>query len=65
MLIDTSFDVRTDSRGKDPDTWSPTLARYHQLLWSKPLPGGITFDLTSTSKPPFYFHHSSRGLRRP
>ena len=41
MLIDTSFDVRTDSRGKDPDTWSPTLCRYHQLLWSKPLPSGV------------------------
>jgi hypothetical protein len=59
VRIDTSFDFRTDSRGKDPDTWSPTLSRYHQLLWSKPLPGGISFDLTPTSKPPFYFHHSS------
>jgi hypothetical protein len=27
-LIDTSFDVRTDARSKDPDTHSATLARY-------------------------------------
>ena len=38
MMIDTTFDLRTDAAGKDPDTYSPTLRRYHQLLWSKPLP---------------------------
>ena len=45
-LIDTSFDVRDDADGKDPDTYSPTLRRYHRLLWSKPLPIGRLFDLT-------------------
>lgn len=59
MPIDTGFDFRTDARGRDPDTWSPTLCRYHQLLWSKPLPSGIAFNLTPTSKPPFYLLHSS------
>jgi hypothetical protein len=44
-VIDTSFDVRTDSGGRDPDSHSKTLRRYHQLLWSKPLPNGAPFDL--------------------
>ena len=43
--IDTAFDVCADARGKDPDAHSPTLRRYHQLLWGKPLPGGAEFEL--------------------
>ena len=36
--IDSTFDFRSDTPpGKDPDARSPTLRRYHQLLWSKPL----------------------------
>lgn len=58
-LIDTAFDVRADAKGRDPDTWSPTLCRYHQLLWSKPLPSGVQFHLTTTHRPPYYFTHSS------
>lgn len=38
-MIDTSFDLRTDASG-DADTYSPTMRRYHRLLWSKRLPGG-------------------------
>ncbi|WP_374221981.1 hypothetical protein [Allobranchiibius sp. CTAmp26] len=49
-LIDTAFDVRADAQGRDPDTWSPTLCRYHQLLWSKALPSGVQFDLTTTHR---------------
>lgn len=52
-LIDTSFDVRTDANGKDPDSHSATLRAYHRLLWSKPLPGGEVFDLDDR------LHHSS------
>lgn len=51
--IDVTFDVRSDARGKDPDSHSPTLRRYHQLLWSKRLPGGAMFDLDSK------LHHQS------
>ncbi len=40
MYIDATFDFRTDSRGKDPDTYSPTLKQYHRHLWSKALPTG-------------------------
>ena len=44
-MIDTSFDYRTDSNGKDPDSASPTLRRHHQTLWSKPIPSGRPFSL--------------------
>ena len=43
--IDIHFDVQTDSNGKDPDSASPTLRAYHQLLWSKPLPNGQEMKL--------------------
>ena len=37
---------------------SPTLRRYHQILWSKPLPSGAIFGL-SISAPRVYLHHRS------
>ncbi len=40
MEIDTSFNFRSDSNGKDPDSHSPTLRNYHRNLWSKELPNG-------------------------
>jgi hypothetical protein len=52
--VDTGFDVRSDAGGKDPDRYSLTLRRYHQLLWSKPLPSGVPFALDAK------LHHSSR-----
>lgn len=57
-MIDITFDVRTDAGGKDPDTYSPTLRRYHKLLWSKPLPGGRLF-LLDDATPGVYLHHRS------
>ncbi len=57
--IEITFDFRSDTPpGKDPDTFSPTLRRYHQLLWSKPLPGGSRSSSESTG-PPYYLHHRS------
>jgi hypothetical protein len=56
--IDVAYDFRTDSFGKDPDQHSATLRRYHQLLWSKPLPNGAPFDL-SIATPNVYLHHKS------
>jgi hypothetical protein len=59
-VINTNFDFRSDTPpGKDPDTWSPTLRRHHQLLWSKPLPSGEQFELDVTPRPPYYLHHLS------
>jgi hypothetical protein len=52
-LIDTSFDVRTDAGGKDPDSHSATLREFHRLLWSKPLPRGAMFELDDK------LHHKS------
>ncbi len=57
--IDIAFDFRSDTPpGKDPDVLSPTLRRYHKLLWSKPLPCGVIFALADT-KPKVYLHHMS------
>ena len=51
-MIDITFDFRSDSNGRDPDTYSPTLNAYHRILWSKELPNGEVMDLHS-EKPPF------------
>lgn len=60
-VIDISFDFRTEATGKRPDAdaSSLTLLRYHQLLWSKPLPSGRTFELTPRLKRPCALVHSS------
>ena len=59
-VIDTTFDFRSDtSPGGDPDKLSPTLRRYHKLLWSKPLPSGAPFPLDETT-PGVYLYHRSR-----
>ena len=57
-LIDVTFNVELDAGGGDPDRTSPTLRRYHQLLWSKPLPDGTEFTLDATT-PHSYLHHAS------
>ena len=58
-VIDIAFDFRSDTPpGKDPDARSPTLRRYHQILWSRPLPGGAPFELDVTT-PHVYLHHLS------
>ncbi len=61
--IDVTFDMRSDAGGRDPDSYSPTLRRYHQLLWSKPLPNGVVFDLV-TDRRHSYLHHESKALGR-
>ena len=55
-LIDTSYDVRLDAAGKDPDSHSKRLRGFHRLLWSKALPGGATFELDERLR-----HNSSLG----
>lgn len=61
MAIDITFDFRTDVTGKnaDPDAASPTLLRYHHLLWNKPLPSGKPFELTPRSRKPYALLHDS------
>jgi Family of unknown function (DUF6994) len=60
MTINIAFDFRTDTPpGCDPDIRSPTLRRYHCLLWSKRLPGGETFGLAERGY--YLYHHSELG----
>lgn len=61
MLIDIAFDVRTDTGGRDPDTYSPTLRQYHRLLWSRPLPCGRLFVLTEAVRGVYLHHRSELG----
>jgi hypothetical protein len=61
MLINTSFDFRTDARGRGPDKYSPTLRQYHKLLWSKPLPSGRLFNLADTVRGSYLHHGSDLG----
>lgn len=57
--IDTSYNFWKDTeKGKDPDSHSKTLRRYHRLLWSKPLPCGQVFTLRDDVRG-HYLHHSS------
>jgi len=56
--IDPTFHFPDDAAGGDPDSTSPTLKRYHKLLWSKPLPDGRSFVLDDTT-PGAYLHHRS------
>jgi hypothetical protein len=59
VAIDISFDFRSDTpKGRDPDRYSETLRRYHQVLWSKPLPSDDMFWLDSRT-PRAYLHHKS------
>jgi hypothetical protein len=58
LPIDITFNFYSDSGGKDPDSHSPTLKKYHKLLWSKPLPSGKIFTLTDT-KSNSYLTYSS------
>ena len=44
-VVDTTFDLRAEVGGRDPDTHSQTLRRYHQALWSRPLASGSSFSL--------------------
>jgi len=60
-MVDLTFDCREDARGRDPDSHSPTLRRYHQLLWSKSLPCGKPFHLDISGPKHFLVHRSELG----
>lgn len=60
--IDITFDFRSDTPlEKDPDSDSPTLRRYHKILWSKPLPNGTVFELDDTRRGSYLYHKSDVG----
>ena len=59
--IDINFDFRTDANGKDPDSHSPTLKRYHKHLWTKPLPSGELFFLEDAEPKNYLVFSGSSG----
>jgi hypothetical protein len=59
--IDITFDVRTDSKGRDPDSCSGILRKYHKILWSKELPNGKLFDLNDKPGDVYLCHRSELG----
>lgn len=61
QVIDTTFNFYADARGGDPDSTSPTLRNYHKLLWSRPLPNGTIFQLTTNRNGAYLYHNSSLG----
>ena len=61
MIIDTTFNFYTDSNGGDPDSTSPTLRKYHKILWSKPLPNGVFFELHGNKNGAYLYHKSELG----
>ncbi len=60
-MIDITFNFYSDSKGRDPDSASPTLRKYHKILWSKPLPNGIFFELRDDKKGVYLYHKSELG----
>ena len=60
-MIDTKFNFYSDARSGDPDSTSPTLRKYHKILWSKPLPNGKTFDLCDNKNGVYLYHKSELG----
>jgi len=62
--IDVDYFVFDDTpEGKDPDSHSPRLRRYHQLLWSKPLPDGRPFELLAGRARSPYLVYESDGAQ--
>jgi hypothetical protein len=53
--------MSSDANGGDPDATSPTLRRYHKLLWRKLLPSGELFDLRDDRRGYYLFYSSPSG----
>ena len=64
MFIDVAYNFYMDSEGQDPDKYSPTLRKYHQILWSKELPTGGRFELTDTSPAKYLSYLTSEKHKR-
>jgi hypothetical protein len=60
--IDINFDFHSDTPpNRDPDSHSPTLRKYHKILWSKTLPNGELFKLVDTKPKAYLYHESNLG----
>jgi hypothetical protein len=60
-IIDTDFNFYLDANGGDPDSTSPTLRKYHRILWSKPLLNGKILELSATKSGAYLYHKSELG----
>ena len=49
-MLDVEFNFSKEAKGRDPDRYSPTLIKYHRMLWQKPLKDNKLFDLTFSEK---------------
>jgi hypothetical protein len=61
MIIDTNFNFYSDSNGGDPDSASPTLRKYHKILWGNPLPNGNLLELRDIKNGAYLYHESELG----
>lgn len=61
MSIDITFNFYSDSNGGDPDLKSPTLRKYHKILWSKPLPNGDIWNLDTFPASQYLTFQSQNG----
>jgi hypothetical protein len=60
-IIDIKFKTYSDANGGDPDSTSPTLKKYHKILWNKELPNGTKFELTDKKSGAYLYHNSELG----
>jgi hypothetical protein len=65
-MIDITFDFREDFQNFDDkkidlDRDSPTLKKYHKILWSKTLPNGKMFNLQDDKAGAYLYHESELG----
>ena len=44
-MININFDFTKEAMGNDPDSNSPTLIKYHKILWQKTVKKNTLFDL--------------------
>ena len=49
-MLDVEFDFFKEAKGRDPDRYSPTLIKYHRILWQKLVRDNKFFDLTFSEK---------------
>ena len=61
VTIDIKFNFYSDAGGGDPDSTSPTLRKFHRILWSKTLPNGEGFDLDDNKSGAYLYHNSELG----
>ena len=49
-MLDVEFDFYKEAKGGDPDRHSPTLIKYHRMLWQKTVRNNKLFNLTVSYK---------------